>query len=171
MIDGQVVLRAFYATLFGISAASKARHPARFVLGIADYGLVARELVPIVAALVVGAEGFLVLVFLVVAGPAPWIGTIGILALFSAAQARSIGRGRMHPCHCFGDEEPIGVLSISRTLALMLMALATVVLAPQLDPLSAARHWEAPTSLVLVGGAIAVAGVVARAGVTVLHTG
>lgn len=162
MIDAQVALRMFYASLFAISAASKTRHPARFVAGVGDYGLVAPRLVPVSAAAVAGSEVMVAFGLVTVGGPAPWIGTTGLLALFAAAQAWSIGRGRSHPCHCFGGEEPIGPVSFGRTIALVLVALETVTVLPEQDPPVAIDYWNTPVSAAFLVGAVAAATIVSR---------
>lgn len=125
-MDGQVALRAFFATLFVLSLTSKARRPPRFVAGVREYGLAPDRLVPVIALLIGMAEAALVVSLLVVPGPVPWLGTVALLSVFAAAQAWSIGRGRKHACHCFWGDELVGLLSLGRSLVLGLAALVVL---------------------------------------------
>lgn len=133
-MDWQLALRVFYASLFALSAMSKALHPTYFVAGVREYGLLPAQLVATGASVVVLTETVLPIVLVVVPGPLPWVATIAALSTFTLAQAWSVGRGREHACHCFGGDEPVGVRSLGRTLALALVALAAPVFAVRLDP-------------------------------------
>jgi hypothetical protein len=134
---GQWFARAFFVLLFGLSIESKVRRPRSFLDGVADYRIVPRRLVRFLAVAIVAAESTLVLGLALVGGPEPWIGAAFILAIFAVAQAWSWARGGRHGCHCFGADETIGPASIGRSLGLSFAALATLVLAPRLDPLAA----------------------------------
>lgn len=159
MSTPEVALRVFYAALFGLSAAVKMRHPVDFSRGVSDYGLKREPFAALAAAAILVWEGLLVLLLLCADAPAPWIGTVAILALFSLAQGWALGRGHVHPCHCFGDEAPIGFLSMYRTLALLLLALGAGLstTGKGLD----ASAWN-PASGVCVAGAVSAAVVVTQ---------
>lgn len=122
-MDGQVALRVFFAVLLAFSLTNKARRPLRFVAGVREYGLARGRRVPAVALLIGVAEAALVVSLAVVPGRVPWLATAALLSVFTAAQAWSIGRGREHACHCFGDDERVGPVSLLRSLVLGLAAL------------------------------------------------
>jgi uncharacterized membrane protein YphA (DoxX/SURF4 family) len=156
-MDAQVLLRVFYASLLAMSTWTKVRHPRAFAAGIADYGLVPVALTAPAAWIVAGTEGVLGLALLTVDGPLPWIGTCLVLAAFSSAQVFNMGRGKSHACHCFGNSERIGTVSVTRALILTLISLAMVTVVSDQVALTSERI-ESPLTLV----AVAAAGAIAR---------
>src|SRR5262245_36242637 len=100
VIDATV--RADLALLFVVAAAHKLRDPARFRATVADYRLLPDPLVPLGAACLIVAEPVVVAAL----ASSRWWGLAGaaaLLALYAAAIAINLARGRRHlDCGCAG---------------------------------------------------------------------
>lgn len=107
-----------------------------FAHGVAQYHILPLRVVrPAAAAIVVAELGFGALLltgFLPVLAAA---GAILLFSLFAVALGISLARSNRGPCHCFGasDAELITPLAFIRALALVGLAVGTLVLAVQ-DP-------------------------------------
>lgn len=113
----------------------------------------------------------LVLAFLLaVAATARWaaVGSLALLAVFSAAVGINLARGRRPDCNCFGrlTPGPIGVRTLVRNGALMILAVlaAATEAVPPRDLLA-----RVPTSAIVAGSVVL--GFAVMVGVLVLGLG
>jgi len=130
MMDPVVVttIRAALAILFAAAASHKLRAPAHFVATVRNYRLMPPMLTPAVAALLVSAE-VVVAAFLATgtARPVGAIAAAALLAVYAAAIAANLARGRQHiDCGCTapGAARTIHGGLVVRNGALVLVALA-----------------------------------------------
>jgi hypothetical protein len=124
VIDATV--RAALALLFLAAAAHKMRDPARFRTTVADYRLLPSPLVTLGAAMLVLSE-LAVAVALAVARSWGLAAAAALLALYAAAIAVNLARGRRHlDCGCTGPalRRPISGWLVLRNLALVAIALS-----------------------------------------------
>jgi Methylamine utilisation protein MauE len=124
VIDATV--RTALALLFLAAAAHKMRDPARFRATVADYRLLPSPLVTLGAAMLVLSE-LAVAVALAVARSWGLAAAAALLALYAAAIAVNLARGRLHlDCGCTGPalRRPISGWLVLRNLALVAIALA-----------------------------------------------
>ena len=124
VIDATV--RAALALLLLAAAAHKLRDPARFRATVAEYRLLPRPLVTLGAAILVLSE---LAAAVALAGARTWglAGSAALLALYAAAIAVNLARGRRHlDCGCTGPalRRPISGWLVFRNLALVAIALA-----------------------------------------------
>lgn len=117
-----VAARLALAAAFAWSAGMKLAHPAAFSAGLAAFGIpapgtVARLLPPVEAAVAV--------VLLAVPDERwPAVAAIGLLAVFTAAVATNLLRGRRAPCPCFGVEagRALSATTLARNAFLLVLA-------------------------------------------------
>jgi hypothetical protein len=124
VIDATV--RAALALLLLAAATHKLRDPVRFRATVADYRLLPASLVTIGAAILVLSE-LAVAVALAVARVWGLAGAAALLALYAAAIAVNLARGRRRlDCGCTGHalRRPISGWLVLRNLALVAIALA-----------------------------------------------
>jgi hypothetical protein len=121
-------LRAALALLFLVAAAHKLRDLGRFRATLADYRVLPGGLVAPAAALVVAAELGVATALAVPAGRAlGFAGAAGLLAVYAAAIAVNLVRGRRHiDCGCTGPaaRRRISGWLVARNAVLALVALA-----------------------------------------------
>jgi hypothetical protein len=121
-----LVVRACLALLLLDAAFHKARRPAHFRAVLADYRLLPRRSVAAAAAGVTAAEAVLALSLGVPAlRSAALAGAALLLALYGAAIAANLARGRRHiACGCGGasGEAPLGPALVARHAALAALA-------------------------------------------------
>lgn len=118
-----VAARLALAAAFAWSAGVKLARPAAFAAGLAAFGIpapgtVARLLPPVEAA---------VAVVLVAVPDEPWpaVAAMTLLAVFTAAVATNLLRGRRAPCPCFGVEKGRALSAVTLARNAFLLALAT----------------------------------------------
>jgi uncharacterized membrane protein YphA (DoxX/SURF4 family) len=110
----------------------KARGLDAFAHGVAQYRILSLSLVRLAATAIVLAElGFGILLLTGLVPVVAAAGAIALFAVFAAALGISLARSNRGPCHCFGasDAETISPLAFVRALALLGLAVATLVLA------------------------------------------
>jgi len=117
--------RLFLAGVFLWAAFTKLPDMATFATSVANYRLLAPDLVPWAASAVVGVEVAVGLALLsgVWLRPAALAGA-GLLALFTAGLAQALLRGIDLTCGCFGGTEPATWLTVARDLAMLVPAVA-----------------------------------------------
>jgi hypothetical protein len=124
VIDATV--RTALALLFLAAATHKIRDPARFRATVADYRLLSPALVTVGAVILVLSE-VAVAVALAIARAWGLAGAAALLALYAAAVAINLARGRRHlDCGCTGPalRRPISGWLVLRNLVLVAIALA-----------------------------------------------
>jgi hypothetical protein len=121
-------LRAALAILLAVSASHKLRAPARFVATVRSYRLVPDVLAPATAVALVAAETLAAALLATGAGGVVTAaGAAGLFALYAAAIAANLRRGRRHlDCGCGapGTAHPIHAGLVARNLVLVVAALA-----------------------------------------------
>ena len=127
VIDATV--RTALALLLLAAAAHKIRDPARFRSTVADYRLLPPPLVTVGAAILVLSE---VAIAVALAGARTWglAGSAALLALYAAAIAVNLARGRRHlDCGCTGPalRRPISGWLVLRNLVLIAIALVDLL--------------------------------------------
>jgi hypothetical protein len=124
-------LRASLAVLFAAAASHKLREPRRFRATVAEYRLLPGWLVvPAAVALVGGEVGVATALVLPAWRTAGLIGAAGLLALYGAAIAVNLARGRRDlDCGCAGPamRRPISGWLVARNAVLVAVALAGLV--------------------------------------------
>ena len=124
-------LRTALALLFFVAAGHKLRDLGRFRATLAEYRLVPAGLVPLAAALVVGAEAAAAGALLVPgARAAGLVSAASLLVVYGAAVAINLARGRRDiDCGCAGPalRRPISGALVGRNAALAALALAGLV--------------------------------------------
>jgi hypothetical protein len=125
----RAALRCALALLWLASAQHKLRDPARFRDALAGYRLVPAPLVRAVAAGIAALELALGLALLLpAAGAAPALATAALLALYAAAIAANLARGRRAiDCGCGARPQPLGEGLLVRNAALAGIALAAAL--------------------------------------------
>lgn len=142
------------AAVFAVAAGAKLRDRAQARAGLEGFGVPQRWSLPALAALIAGE----LLIAALLAAPdlrrLGALGALGALALFTAAIAWQLLRGRRPACACFGSLTPAAISgwSVARNLALIalaaLAALPDALGAPEwfgavLTPASALWAWAA----------------------------
>ena len=124
-------LRTALALLFLVAAGHKLRDLGRFRATLAEYRLLPAGLVPLAAALVVGAEAAAAGALLVPgARAAGLVSAATLLVVYGAAVAINLARGRRDiDCGCAGPavRRPISGALVARNAALAALALAGLV--------------------------------------------
>lgn len=122
-----LVLRAGLAALFAAAAAHKLRDLPGFRAALSGYALLPGALVPAAALALAGVElAVAVLCLLPPAGAAGPLGAAGLLALYGAAIAANLARGRGEiDCGCGGPGggRPLGAGLVARNALLAVLAL------------------------------------------------
>src|SRR6266567_8979682 len=123
-----LILRFALATVFGVAGIAKLFDPAGSEKAFEEFG-VPKPLVRPLAYLLPAAE-------LLIAGSllfvqSSWFGAVGaasLLLIFSAGMLYQMAKGNAPDCHCFGQihSEPIGVPSVLRNVALLVLAIFLV---------------------------------------------
>jgi hypothetical protein len=113
----RLVLQLALGGVFLLSSAGKARHPAAFLRGVADYRILRVPLAYAFGALLIPAEAFVALSLLsgLALGVALPLST-GLLLVFGAAVAVNLRRHRDMLCHCYGgtDGERLSARSLAQ---------------------------------------------------------
>ncbi|MCX5497251.1 hypothetical protein OSH11_21305 [Kaistia dalseonensis] len=117
-------ITVFIALIFVRSALHKAGAFTEFTGFVADYQIVGERLVQPVSMGIVGAEILVVALQLIPGGQVPGLMlAAGLLALYAAAMAVNIWRGRTHiECGCGGAVQPLAWALVMRNGALVLLA-------------------------------------------------
>ena len=138
-----LALRLLLAAVFAVAAVAKLADPATLRATLVRFGLPG-PLAP--AALLLPAAELAVTAALL-SSQLAWFGSLaalGLLALFSAAIAVQLARGRRPECNCFGalHARPIGPATLVRNLALLGCATAVV---------AAGRSGQGPSAMGWLG--------------------
>jgi len=129
-IDPVVVLalRGALAMLFAAAAWHKLRDPAGFRASLRDYRLLPDPLVPAVGGALAAGEGAVALgLLLPPVAPAAALAAAALLALYGAAIAANLARGRRHvACGCLGPagDQPLHGGLLARNALLLAAGLA-----------------------------------------------
>jgi uncharacterized membrane protein YphA (DoxX/SURF4 family) len=128
------ILRAALALLFAAAALHKLRDRRRFEATLGDYRVLPEAIVPAAAAAVPGLElAVAVLLLAPLAVPAAALAGAGLLAVYSAAIAANLARGRRHiDCGCLGGRgrEPLSASLLARNGALVAACLVLAASRP-----------------------------------------
>ncbi len=119
-----LVIRLLLATVFGVAGIAKLFDPAGSEKAFADFGVpkpLAKPLVYLLPATELLIAGSLLFV------QSSWFGAVGaagLLLIFSAGMLYQMAKGNAPDCHCFGQihSEPVGVTSVLRNVALLVLA-------------------------------------------------
>ncbi|MFN2501266.1 MAG: MauE/DoxX family redox-associated membrane protein [Pyrinomonadaceae bacterium] len=119
-----LMIRLALATVFGVAGLAKLFDPAGSEKAFNDFG-VPGPLVRLMVYLLPAAE--LLIAGLLLFVQTSWYGAVGAAALFAAFTAGMLyqmAKGNTPDCHCFGQihSEPIGVSSVLRNIALLILA-------------------------------------------------
>jgi hypothetical protein len=123
-------LRTALALLFGTAAAHKLADRPRFRAILADYRLLPESLVGPAAMLVAAAELVVAVLLIAPRGGAGPIAAAAVLALYGAAIAINLGRGRRHiDCGCAGPaaSRPLSGWLVARNAVLAGVALIALL--------------------------------------------
>lgn len=125
-------ITVFIALIFVRSAMHKAGSFTEFTGFVADYQLVGERLVRAVSVGIVGAEILVVVLQLIPGGQVPGLLlAAGLLALYAAAMAVNIRRGRTYiECGCGGAVQPLGWALVVRNGTLVVLAALAAAAAP-----------------------------------------
>jgi hypothetical protein len=131
------------AVVFGWSGVSKIRRPGLSAMTLVDFG-VARRVRPAHGTALGAAELMLAAALIAGAAYGGWpaqaanLAALIVLASFTAAIAKSLSEGNATPCACFGGTQaPLSRASLARTGALMLVAIVSVALGWNREPVAA----------------------------------
>ena len=119
-----LILRLSLAAVFGVAGIAKLFDPAGSEKAFGEFGVpkpVVRPLVYLLPAAELLIAGSLLFV------GSSWFGAIGaagLLLVFSIGMLYQMAKGNAPDCHCFGQihSEPVGVTSVVRNLALLVLA-------------------------------------------------
>lgn len=130
---GLYALQLAVGATFGFAVVTKLRAPRAFASVIREYQLLPVTLIPWIASGVIALEiltaaSFLTGSLLLVVAPVSLV----LLLVFAAAVGINLKRGRMVPCGCFGNSEPISTASMAR-LTFLATAAAGVLVSSLLD--------------------------------------
>ena len=139
--------RLLLGLVFLVAAIGKLRDRAGFRRSVVAFGSPA-AIADAASILIPIAE--IVVAILIIRAPSAWLGAIAslvLLAIFTAAIAINLARGRTPECSCFGSAapEPIGPATLVRNLVLAALALF-VVIAGEGTSLSGLPSWWAAAS-------------------------
>jgi hypothetical protein len=125
----RALLRLALVGVLLAAARHKLADRARFRAALSGYGLLPERLVPGVAAAVPAAEGALALALLAPGlGATPALCTAALLALYAAAIAVNLLRGRRAiDCGCGARPRPIGWALVARNALLVALSLAAAL--------------------------------------------
>lgn len=127
------------ACVFAVSSVPKLRHPKGFAIAVIEYRVLPVEAGKRAAAVIPTMELFVALLLLTGADPGLGSGVSALLlALFTAAIATNVARGREVECHCFGSR------SRRKTGKALLAQDATLFLASVL--LLVTSSWTVPSA-------------------------
>jgi hypothetical protein len=111
-----LVARITLAAAFGLSAASKAAHPAAFAEGLKEFGVPRSRAVALALPLV--EAGLAVLLVTVRDTAWPAFLAIAVLAVFTGAVVANLVGGHPAPCPCFGPPgdgaRPVSAATVAR---------------------------------------------------------
>jgi len=159
----RAILRVALAWLFARAAAHKLRDLETFRAALADYRLLLEAWLAPAAAAVAGAEAAIAAGLLLPGtGEAPALAAAALLAVYTAAIAVNLARGRRHiACGCAGPaaQAPLHEALLARNAGLVLLALAAALPAATrpLEPLDAASLAGGVAALALFHAAAEVA--------------
>jgi uncharacterized membrane protein YphA (DoxX/SURF4 family) len=158
-----LVLRLLLAAVFAVAAAGKLTAHSRTVGTLEEFGVPAALRGPLAVALPVAELA--IAVGLLPSATAAWAALAAalLLAVFTAAVARTLAQGREVDCNCFGSLGPsrISRWTLARNTVLLALAVGVAV-AAQSDPGTSAVAWfgdldSAGLALLVAGVAVAFA--------------
>lgn len=129
-MSGLPLLRIALAAVFAVAAVGKLADRSGTRAALKSFGLPGRAAAPIAIALPLAELAVATALLVPATAVAGAIGALGLLAVFSAAIAVNLARGRRPDCHCFGQvhSKPIGAGTLLRNAGLAIAAGLTVVL-------------------------------------------
>ncbi len=119
-----LIVRLLLVAVFGVAGIAKLFDPAGSEKAFGDFGLpkfLARPMVYILPALELAIAGMLLFV------TTSWFGAVGasgLFVIFTAGMLYQMAKGNAPDCHCFGQihSEPVGVTSVLRNVAFLILA-------------------------------------------------
>ncbi len=119
-----LIVRLALVAVFGVAGIAKLFDPAGSEKAFGDFGLpkfLARPMVYILPAFELAIAGMLLFV------TTSWIGAVGaagLFVIFTTGMLYQMAKGNAPDCHCFGqiNSEPVGVTSVLRNVAFLILA-------------------------------------------------